>query len=123
MTPQEAGDCTDIHTPAGSRPRLEQLGMGRLAWRADSSLSAVLVDLWLVFVLNSCLQAFPAGPEAAEASLTLEDHVWDGAHPLPLRVFVAHHSHCKITRSSSPSSTFLEANLEVGEKMHFSLCF
>ena len=49
--------------------------MGRSAWRADSSLSAVLVDLWLVFVLNSCLQAFPAGPEAAEASLTPEDHV------------------------------------------------
>lgn len=81
---QEAGDCTDIHTPAGSRPGLEHLCMGRWAWRADSSLSAVLVGLWLVFVLNSCLQGFPAGPEAAEASLTPEDHVWEGAHPLPL---------------------------------------
>ena len=116
MTPQEAGDCTDIHIRAGSRPGLEHLCLGPLAWQVDSSLSAVLVGLWLVFVLNSCLQGFPAGPEAAEASLTLEDRVWEGSHPLPLRVFVVHHSHCKNPPSSSPSSTSLEANLEVGKK-------
>lgn len=116
VTPQEAGDCTDIHTRAGSRRGLEHLCLGPSAWQADSSLSAVLVGLWLVFVLNSCLQGFPAGPEAAEASLTLEDRVWEGSHPLPLRVFVVHHSHCKNPPSSSPSSTSLEANLEVGKK-------
>lgn len=116
VTPQEAGDCTDIHIRAGSRPGLEHLCLGPLAWQVDSSLSAVLVGLWLVFVLNSCLQGFPAGPEAAEASLTLEDRVWEGSHPLPLRVFVVHHSHCKNPPSSSPSSTSLEANLEVGKK-------
>ena len=93
--PQEAGDYSDIHTPAGSRPGLEHLCLAPSSWQADSSLSAVLVGLWLVFVLNSCLQGFPAGPEAAETSSTLEDHVWEGAHPLPLRVFVAHHSHYK----------------------------
>lgn len=121
---QEAGDCSDIHTPAGSRPGLEHLCLAPSSWQADSSFSAVLVGLWLVFVLNSCLQGFPAGPEAAETSSTLEDQGLGRRSSSASEGLCCSPPHCKNPPLLLlPSSTSLKQTLKLGGKKHFSLCF
>lgn len=55
--PQEAGDCSDIHTPAGSRPGLEHLCLGPSSWQADF-LPFCSVG-W--FVACFCFELLPSG--------------------------------------------------------------